>query len=192
MSRFGPRTSKGLKTSKTIYIFCEGKTEEVYFSKLNQMTKKANVKVVPKEVKMSGLELVEFAVRAEKSKPSEVYIVFDKDLNTISKIQKAYALAKKNGFKVHFTNICFELWFLLHYERVNNNPITDSQLYKKMNRHINIQDYKNRKAEQKLVHQVAKNFSFAVANNDELLKINSYWGNNPYSDISVLVKEIFL
>lgn len=192
MSNFKKRVPKGIKLSKNVYIFCEGKTEEVYFNRLNQLAKKSNISVKAKEVSQSASALVNEAIRARKISPYEVYVVFDKDNNTNQAIEQAISLARRNNIGVAFTNVCFELWLLLHYEKVFVNSLSHSRLYSKINGHINIQDYKNRKGDQAIIHKIAENFIFAVKSNDELMEQNSFWKVNPYSDIHELVKKIFI
>ncbi len=114
--------------SKLFLIICEGKnTETSYFKKF----KSDNLKVVPIGVGRQSLELVEEAIikRKEEARKlelkgetfDEVWCVFDVDPNPknttqIKDFNAALGLAKKNGFKVAYSNQAFEYWLILHFE----------------------------------------------------------------------------
>ncbi|WP_411681889.1 RloB family protein [Clostridium thailandense] len=49
---------------------------------------------------------------------SEVWVVFDKDAN--EDFNEAIAFAKSRGLNVAWSNECFELWLLLHFQNLNS------------------------------------------------------------------------
>lgn len=46
--------------------------------------------------------------------------MFDRDSFEIDDIHNAFSLAKKNGFYVAFSNLKFELWYLLHFRYMSS------------------------------------------------------------------------
>lgn len=116
------RQSKGLPQRKKILIVCEGeKTEPQYFR---------GFKLPAVEIESgSGLNnetLVEFSIEKKKNAKKEgkefddVWCVFDKDSFPKQNINSAIANAKKNQIRLAISNECFELWYLLHFDFVND------------------------------------------------------------------------
>ncbi|MBQ8475927.1 RloB domain-containing protein [bacterium] len=105
------------------YIVSEGKTEERYYSGIKnefQKNKFSNfVQIIPTVSKHSGADkVVQYAKMKYGSVSREfcsIFCVFDKDQNTDEQIRDALELASKNGFKIVFSNPCFEVWFLAHF-----------------------------------------------------------------------------
>lgn len=109
------------------YVFYNGKvTEEMYFAGLSR-------KLIPnKEVRSKFLrlqfkegtprQLMDHAI-AEVEKRSEngsfkdiVWVVFDKD-DFGKNYSEAITLADKNQINAAYSNECFELWLLLHFQK---------------------------------------------------------------------------
>ena len=44
-----------------------------------------------------------------------VWCVFDRDENISAMLRSAGKMADKNGYRIAFSNPCFEYWYLLHY-----------------------------------------------------------------------------
>ena len=55
------------------------------------------------------------ADQKKKRTYDQCWVVFDKDDFPAKDFNDAIALAKKNGFKVAYSNQAFEYWFLLHF-----------------------------------------------------------------------------
>ncbi len=49
----------------------------------------------------------------------QLWCVFDCDDNKDSELQVALSYAKKQGYKIAFSNPAFEYWYLLHFEKRN-------------------------------------------------------------------------
>lgn len=56
------------------------------------------------------------ANKGEFQKDDIIYCIFDRDGNDNEKLDKARKMASKNGFKIIFSNPCFEYWILCHFE----------------------------------------------------------------------------
>src|SRR3990172_166191 len=104
------------KTKPALLIVCEGeKTEPVYFSHWRRrLMQVVTIRIVGgKESGTNPKNIVEFA-RALKHDYDYVWCVFDRDEH--EKIPAAFDQAIANGFNVAFSNPCFELWFLIHFQ----------------------------------------------------------------------------
>ncbi len=145
MKKFGKPISKNpyleekFEKSKTFLIICEGKnTEFDYFSAIPVLTTKIikylnRNTIVEEAIKLS---------RIEEHKNREIWCVFDYDfeINNVSQALKFnfdIEFAKKNNIKVAFSNDCFELWFILHYQDFVKQT-SRKEYFKTLNRIWNI------------------------------------------------------
>ena len=118
------RLIKGVRP--VLHIFCEGsKTEPNYiehYKNLFCLGKSASI-VVEKTDKTTPVQLVEEAINLKNSSRSckidEFWVVYDREspVKYDEKLhQKAREIAKKNGINIALSNVCFEVWLLLHYQ----------------------------------------------------------------------------
>lgn len=109
--------------AKKFLIVCEGQTEEIYFNSFPVLT--ATVRA--KETGRTKLALVKKAKElAKEDNYDEIWCVFDMDINYAnqenqrndfnSAIQQCQETKK---FKVAYSNDCFELWFYLHFDYID-------------------------------------------------------------------------
>ena len=108
------RRKVGGRTSLPTYlIVCEGtKTEPEYFK---------GFKIPSVEVKGAGKNtksLVDEAIRIKDlSEPRDHYwCVFDRDSFPAQNFNTALQKARAHGFQVAYSNECFEIWYLLHFD----------------------------------------------------------------------------
>lgn len=99
---------------KVVLIVCEGeRTEPSYFEEFPLLK---NIR----EIHGAGantLSVVREAIKIrDKGNFGEVWCVFDRDSFPANNVVKAFALAKKEGIKIAFSNESFELWYLLHFQ----------------------------------------------------------------------------
>jgi len=136
------------KENKKIFIFAEGeKTEKIYFERFNyevsRKLKRAGV-ITVHGLGCNTLSLVKKAIYLiEKEdfnyKIDEKWVVFDKDDFKSDQFDNAISKAEQNGFKVGWSNECFELWYLLHFEKFNNNCDSRKEYYQKLTQHLKTQ-----------------------------------------------------
>jgi hypothetical protein len=110
--RYGVRREK-----KVVYIYSEGEvTEPMYFGSLKKELRLSEVHVVPLGTGFATLKLVQFAMGeiATKEGDYESWVVFDKDDH--KGFNEAVDTATANGIGVAYSNECFELWYILHFE----------------------------------------------------------------------------
>jgi hypothetical protein len=109
--------------AKKFLIVCEGQTEEIYFKSFPVLT--ASVKAEP--TGSTKLALVREAKKlAREDNYDEIWCVFDMDINYANQenqrndfnnaIQQCQETKK---FKVAYSNDCFELWFYLHFDYID-------------------------------------------------------------------------
>ncbi|MFA6297086.1 MAG: RloB family protein [Candidatus Paceibacterota bacterium] len=125
MVRF-PRKQSVHGLRKIIRIYTEGeKTEPNYFNSIKGEVIRHSL--VGIEIKGLGDHVPSIVDRVIKIKESETdksletewWVVFDKDSHP--EFDKSVHLAEKNGIRVAYSNECFELWFILHFELLNTS-----------------------------------------------------------------------
>ncbi|NME70077.1 RloB family protein [Flammeovirga aprica] len=125
------RKDKTRSLRKRVLILCEGaKTEPNYFNGLkHDAQKRRALTAVDVEVYQpkshSPLGLVREAIIKKKralvkGNPYEtIWLVFDRDFH--KHIEDVIKLANEHDIEIIISNICFELWFLLHFEDLDAN-----------------------------------------------------------------------
>lgn len=123
------RKGKGSIIPKKILLFVEGRnTEPSYF----ELLKRSNCKLIPVVKPGSGIgSCVGFVEEADKKfgslpkaikeKYSQRWVVFDYDGHP--DFEDGIRKARKLGFKVAFSSMCIEYWFLLHFISHDGSPI---------------------------------------------------------------------
>ena len=111
------------KPAPIVLIVCEGEaTEPTYFERLRveKHLPSTSVEVIPGSISGSHPKSITAYAKKRKNEarvdrvPYDViWCVFDRDEHT--KIEEAFQQARENGFKLAFSNPCFELWYLLHF-----------------------------------------------------------------------------
>ena len=120
------RNSKGKTMRPNFFVFCEGKTEITYVKFLRSVFR-VPVQVVTK--KSDSNISVDFIERSKReyvlTKNDQTFLMFDLDvegmLEHLQKIPHATLLV---------SNPCVELWFLLHYQNIENETSSEECLRK--------------------------------------------------------------
>lgn len=118
--------AKNIAPKKMMHILCEGsKTEPYYIKSYIDMyaNDKAKIIQIPPTRKNTPVQLVDEAVLLKKSKSTseddEFWVVYDRE--SVAKYShslhaKAWDKARANNINIAFSNVCFELWILQHFE----------------------------------------------------------------------------
>lgn len=118
-----------LPQKKYYLIVCEGeKTEPNYFGMYQKLLPK---NVLDMSIIGEGAETIRVVERAliEKEKRvndpinppyDEVWAVFDKDDFPDQRFNEAVDLAQRNDVKAGYSNQAFELWYVLHFQRMDS------------------------------------------------------------------------
>jgi len=119
-----PRPPRQLK--KLMHIICEGeKTEPFYIRGYidDQAKEKAKVIEVPDVKVNTPVQLVDYAVSLRNSSSTsaddEYWVVYDRE--SVRKYShelhaQAWNKAQANGINIALSNVCFEIWILLHFQ----------------------------------------------------------------------------
>ncbi|MEH0157892.1 RloB family protein [Limibacter armeniacum] len=128
MRRTRPDKVKTLR--QRVLILCEGaQTEPNYFNGLkHDMKLRRRLSAVDIEVyqpkQYTPLGLIREAITKKKKALSKrnpydaIWLVFDRDFHR--HIEEVFDMCYKNDVQIAYSNICFELWFLLHFEQVTS------------------------------------------------------------------------
>ncbi|MBV8390718.1 MAG: RloB domain-containing protein [Mucilaginibacter sp.] len=124
---------------KRVYflIICEGeKTEPNYFEALKRDLPIGSLVVTDMTVKGTGKNtesLIDFSINYRKKSIQNfdrTWAVFDRDSFTEDQFNNAIIRAEANQINCAWSNEAFELWFLLHFQFVNNGmPRQDYQSF---------------------------------------------------------------
>lgn len=149
---------------KHIYIFTEGtKTEVNYFnSKKEEIRLSPNIEIIVNGLGESTINLVNCAlnyifIKKVNLKYDECWLVFDKD--DFKDFDEAIKTAEKNNLKVAYSNRCFEVWLLLHFDYLNSS-LSRKDYESKLTKHlIKITGNRNIKYEKTFsMYDLIKNF----------------------------------
>lgn len=119
-----PYREEELEPNKLFLIICEGEnTEPCYFEGFPLPTKT----VLTKRGCNSKTSLVDYAITLkDQYKNREIWCVFDFDVKYDEEMTQpedfnsAIDKAEAHGMKVAWSNDAFELWFVLHYQNIDN------------------------------------------------------------------------
>jgi hypothetical protein len=120
------RRVDSLPVHQRFLIVCEGKkTEPFYFQSFR-------VPGLIVEIDAVGRDTVRVVRRAvklcEQDDYDQTWCVFDKDDSPEKNFNDAIALAKRNGFRVAYSNQAFELWYVLHFDYMHNAITRDDYM----------------------------------------------------------------
>lgn len=111
---------------KKVLIVCEGKETEInYFNNFKQELRNNNIKVIPVHLDHTNADgIVNDAIDKMKDpgnpvsidEGDSVWCVFDSDKNSIEQLGRAIGLANQHKIKIAFSNPCFEVWYLIHFQ----------------------------------------------------------------------------
>ncbi|HLD15806.1 MAG TPA: RloB family protein [Candidatus Nanoarchaeia archaeon] len=116
----------GHKSTKNLWIFCEGRTEKNYFNKLKYIDRIRRLVIKAIDVTHNSAdgivkEAINFKEKHNNFQEDDIIIcVFDRDQNNREQLIKAKSLADQRDIKLVFSNPCFEYWILCHYGHFPN------------------------------------------------------------------------
>lgn len=104
---------------QTILIVAEGQTETLYFESFPVLTLTVETVNLEGQSKLKLIEATENIVNNSDFKFDKVWCVFDMDIKQgekeYSDFDNAIESGISKGYKVAYSNDCFEVWFYLHY-----------------------------------------------------------------------------
>ncbi len=182
-------------------IVCEGQSEELYFKSFPVIT--LNVEAV--KLGFSKTALVECAIEMNKGKKfDEVWCVFDMDYKgddptCIQDFNNAIQLAFSKGFHCAYSNDAFELWFVLHYQIIEQQQLRH-YYYQQLSAFFNINYIREGKTRnfcnkiyEYLVNDNRSSQASAIKNAEKLYEEQKhlpYHKQNPVTTIYKLVSKL--
>ena len=144
MSKF-LRNQNTRELRKVVRIYTEGeKTEVNYFNSIKDELRLPEIDIRVHGCGDNTLSLVEWVIERKESEnmneDTEWWVVFDKDEHP--KFNEAIQLARSKDIHVAYSNECFELWFILHFEYLQT-AIGRQQYYKKLTELLGVKYEKN-------------------------------------------------
>lgn len=107
---------------KAILIVCEGQTEELYFESFPVLGLKVEAVDLGGQSKTKLVDSTQKILESSEYKYDEVWCVFDMDFKNgadeYADFDNAIEKANNLGYKVAYSNDSFELWFYLHYNKI--------------------------------------------------------------------------
>lgn len=107
------------EVNRTILIVGEGQTEKLYFESFPVLTLTVKAIDLGGQSKLKLIEATEVIIKNKNIAFDEVWCVFDMDIkqgeNEFSDFDNAINSGASKGYKLAYSNDCFELWFYLHY-----------------------------------------------------------------------------
>ena len=157
------------KSTKTLWIFCEGETEKRYFQNFQVIERKRQLRIKPKisEDKRADLlveEAISFKLKKDFEEGDILVCLLDRDFNKKRDLESAKRKAEKENITLFFSNPCFEIWILAHYE--NCSAFEPKNLYSYMKEKYGL----DIKKETSLYRITKDNFEKAVERCDFLTK----------------------
>lgn len=123
---YNPNKAEKRKRRPIIYIICEGKETEINYFK-HFRSRNCLVDIIPIPSKHKAAEhLVKHAkslISQSDYLPNDgdqLWCVFDRDDNTNQELNNAANYAEKQGYKIAYSNPCFEYWYLIHFIKQNS------------------------------------------------------------------------
>lgn len=106
--------------NQTILIVGEGQTEKFYFESFPVLSLTVKAVDLQGQSKQKLIESTEEIVKAADIVYDTIWCVFDMDIKQgekeFSDFDNAISSGEAKGYKIAYSNDCFELWFYLHYQ----------------------------------------------------------------------------
>lgn len=189
------RSENGLDQKALVILACEGeKTERFYFEtlfkKLYQHLSKASCVIAkhehtnPTGVLKDLLSYRDISTGNTYKTFEHRWIVIDRDAekvggggNSVNEFNSALSQANAKSVRVAYSNPCFELWFLLHFDYINT-PLTRDEAQKRLSRKLGVQ---YRKSSATMFDVLEPNLGNAIRNAERLFKQMENDGVKPVS-----------
>lgn len=174
------------KPRKTILIVCQGeRTEPNYFSKFGTAWLTVKIHKVGKDTK----SVVDKAKELKKDY-EETWVVFDKDDFEDCTFDQSIRSAITSNINVAYSNECFELWYVLHFDYLNT-AIPRTDYFSKLGKLLGCV---YSKASDFMYERLKERTNIAITNAkklmDEYIPASNPSKNNPSTTVHLLVEEL--
>lgn len=171
--------SKGKKINPTLFVFCEGDTEEAYINMLKSLFRLSAIQIHPK-IGRNNIT-TKYIENYKKDKPTHEkdinFLMYDLDVPEI-----ITRLNKINNCVLLLSNPCIEIWFFLHYKnhKANNGGAYFCKELKNRNK-----TYKKEVIDKNLKEKLTTKFNDAIKRAKELNEFE-----NPSSTIYKFLEKL--
>lgn len=209
MTREDRKKSNRKLLSETWLFVCEGsKTEPNYIKKIVEyandktMTTKLKITIVGKG--KSTVNLIKSVdnllskIDSYKIKSDipygKIFVLFDRDSFGADNFNNAIKMADSHGYIPIWSNECFELWYILHYDYYNVDSGRE-MYFNKLSEYLNIRNYKDDKSIDvfSIIHSTER-IETALRNAEKLsnesFHIKSYAKRVPCTQVFVLIRKL--
>jgi RloB-like protein len=200
--QYANRPERNIAIKNTFLIYCEGENTEPEYFKSFPVRTDTDVKVIGLGRSRTALveKVIEFIDKIERDDNQQIWVVFDRDVRPDVKqgnkdFNDAITLASKNGIKCAYSNDCFELWFLLHYDYLES-ALHRNQIYEKLSDKLGFNYEKAGKSKDFVIglySLFSDEISNAIRNAKKLHKSHSdkeYHLQNPCTTVYQLVEAL--
>lgn len=170
---------RGKKINPTLFVFCEGETEESYINFLKSIFRIPSIHI---HAKVGGNNITSAYIQGYKlDKPTHEkglnFLMYDLDVPSMLS-----RLSKINDCILLVSNPCLELWFLLHYKNhtANTNSVTCCREMTNRNR-----TYKKGLIDDRLKAKLISKIDVAI---DRAKGLTMH--NNPSSTVYKLIEKL--
>jgi len=191
------------ETAKVILIVAEGQTEKLYFESFPVLTLTVEAIDLGGQSKLKLIESTEEIKNNSDKTYEEIWCVFDMDVKQgakeFSDFDNAIRSGESKGFKIAYSNDCFELWFYLHYHTTEQQNHR-SYYYKALSEYWNCNYEKEGKAYtfcqtiyERLEQDNRSSQEEAIERADKIFKKQAdliYHEQNPVTKVYELVKYL--
>ncbi|GAA5363018.1 hypothetical protein GKS17_00700 [Streptococcus uberis] len=187
------KRSLGRQNPPQIHMYTEGQTEVLYFNQLKKHFRvKSGKKLTVKQINKQGLKLfhhVKTLYRKHdfKVSPTDIILVVDKDQTSISELEQLKESCNQKGYQLMFSNHSFELWILLHFEKVSTY-MENPDLIKKLNKLVG---GKYQKTDNRFVEKLVITVQKAIEHSKEMSPEIQDFKQNPYTNVGKIIPTLF-
>ena len=172
------RASKCKMINPTFFVFCEGETEEAYIKYLRS-TYRVPIEIDPKVAGngISSRYISDYKKHKTFHPKDKTFLVYDWDVSAMQQ----RLLGIKNA-QLLYSNPCFELWYLLHFQNQKAN-LTSEECVSKLKNYIS--SYKKGVLDEKLKSKLIENKGNSISRAKALTEFY-----NPSTNVYKLVEEL--
>lgn len=197
--------SRKLSIKPRIFILCNGElAEPLYFKDFKNYLRTHNIVVSDKKefIKKAPWDFIKAAIKYKKeleSKKSfiaadgdQIWCVFDVDRywdDNEKEFHKALALASQKGLKIAYSNECFELWFLCHFD-LHNSAISRVDYHKKLEKYFKDKGLGYYRKNMRGIFEPLLPFQGAAIKHAKKLHKGLVVQSNPSTSVFILVEEL--
>ncbi len=185
-----------------LHVFCEGeKTEPNYLNEyIERRFPGTRLTLVRKTEKNTPIQLVEEAIDERKRSPAGdlFWVIYDRESERkypAMQHDEACEKAKANNIEIAFSNVCFEVWILLHFQETVAAYDSYSELRKRSQLKEHIENYDKGAKWQYTDEEVFNARKNAIRLNKQTIDgASKEWNKkhqyNPYTDVYKLLDAI--